>query len=230
MKTAIILICCLISNLCQAQNLVSKTSLFNGKNLEGWFIDVPAMDNDAKTINPFVVENGKLVALGTPGGHIITNEIYANYRLIFDYRFAAEPGNCGSLVHVSKMRRLYEMFPQSIEVQLMHDNAGDFWCIGENIEVPDMEARRGPKENWGIDGKKNRRIPNLVDGVEKPVGEWNRMQIECLGNEVKVWHNGVLVNHGFNATASSGQIALQSEGSKVEFENIYIETIQELSK
>ena len=122
------------------------------------------------------------------------------------------------------------MFPQSVEVQLMHDNAGDFWCIGENIEVPDMEKRRGPKEKWGVDGKKNRRIPNLVDGVEKPVGEWNRMQIECLGNEVKVWHNGVLVNYGFNATASSGQFALQSEGSEVEFENIYLEPIEELSQ
>lgn len=42
------------------------------------------------------------------------------------------------------------MFPQSIEVQMMHEQAGDFWCIVENIAVPDMERRRGPKETWGI--------------------------------------------------------------------------------
>jgi hypothetical protein len=42
------------------------------------------------------------------------------------------------------------MFPKSIEVQMMHQNAGDFWCIVEDVTVPDMEKRRGPKEEWGI--------------------------------------------------------------------------------
>lgn len=206
------------------------SSLFNGENLNGWYIDVPAMDKNPDAINPFIVRDGKLVSLGKPGGHIITDEKFSNYRVEFDYRFAGEPGNCGALVHVSSMRRLYEMFPKSIEVQLMHDNAGDFWCIGENIEVPNMEERRGPKEEWGVDGKKKRRIPNLVDGVEKPLGDWNHMQIECFGNEVKVWHNGILVNHGFNATASKGQFALQSEGSEVEFDHLYLMPIKKLSE
>jgi hypothetical protein len=109
------------------------------------------------------------------------------------------------------------MFPQSIEVQMMHLNAGDFWCIVEDIEVPDMESRRGPKEDWGITEGKARRIPNLTDGSENPVGEWNTMVIECVADHVKVWVNGALVNHGFNATASKGQIAVQAEGSEVEF-------------
>jgi hypothetical protein len=206
-----------------------KTELFNGKNLDSWYVDVPAMDStNAK--NPFFVRDGKLVTLGIPGGHLITKKVFSDYRVTFKYRFVAKPGNCGALVHVSKMRRLYEMFPQSVEVQLMHENAGDFWCIGENIEVPNMEERRGPKENWGVDGKKNRRIPNLVDGVEKPLGEWNHMQIECLGNEIKVWLNGTLINYGFNATASSGQFALQSEGSEVEFEDIVLGKIKVLTE
>jgi hypothetical protein len=109
------------------------------------------------------------------------------------------------------------MFPQSIEVQLMHTNAGDFWCIGEDIEVPDMEKRRGPKEKWGVDGDKTRRIINLNDNAEKPLTQWNHATIECKGKEIKVWINGELVNHGFNATASKGKIALQAEGSEVEF-------------
>jgi hypothetical protein len=122
------------------------------------------------------------------------------------------------------------MFPKSIEVQMMHANAGDFWCIEENIVVPDMEKRRGPKENWGVNGKKLRRIPNLTDGSEKPLGEWNAMTIECLGNAIKVWVNGDLVNHGFDATASQGQIALQAEGSEVEFRKVYLTPISKLRK
>ena len=41
-----------------------------------------------------------------------------------------------------------------------------------------MEARRGPKEEWGITEGKKRRILNLTDGYENPVGEWNTMIIE----------------------------------------------------
>lgn len=205
-------------------------SLFNGKDHTGWHIDVPAMDNNSGVASPFIIRNGLMVSLASPGGHIITDKLYENYRLTFQYRFAGKPGNCGVLVHASKPRRLYEMFPQSIEVQMMHDNAGDFWCIGEDIEVPDMEKRRGPKEKWGVDGEKNRRIINLTDDTEKPLGEWNSMQVECLGNQVKVWLNGVLVNYGFNATAKSGQIALQAEGSEVEFKNLKLVGISKLTK
>ena len=112
------------------------------------------------------------------------------------------------------------MFPQSLEVQMMHENAGDFWCIREDIEVPDMEKRRGLKENWGIVEGKERRIINLTDNNEKSAGEWNEMVIECFENSVTVWVNGQLVNKGNNCTASKGQIAIQAEGAEVEFSKI----------
>lgn len=200
-------------------------SLFNGKDLTGWHADVPEMDKDATLKSPFIVRNGLLVSLGNPGGHLITNNVYQNYRLHVEYRFASTPGNCGVLVHASKPRALYDMFPQSIEVQMENKNAGDFWCIVEDITVPDMETRRGPKEKWGITEGKNRRIPNLTDNSENPVGEWNTMIIECLGREIKVWVNDDLVNYGFDCTAEKGQIALQSEGSEVEFRKILLTPI-----
>jgi hypothetical protein len=112
---------------------------------------------------------------------------------------------------------------------MMHQNAGDFWCIVEDISVPDMEQRRGPKEKWGITEGKNRRILNLTDGSENPAGEWNTMVIECLENEIKVWVNGGLVNHGFDCTASEGQIAIQAEGSEVEFRKLKLTSISQLT-
>jgi hypothetical protein len=205
---------------CNSQTGNAPRSLFNGNDLSGWHIDVPKMDNDPSVKSPFFVRNGMLVSLGTPGGHIITDNTYKNYRLEVQYRFAGEPGNCGVLVHASTPRALYEMFPKSIEVQMMHENAGDFWCIVEDIKVPDMVARRGPKEEWGITEGKGRRILNLADGSENPVGEWNTMVVECEGNSVKVWVNGDLVNHGTECTASEGHIALQAEGSEVEFRKV----------
>ncbi|MBC7828057.1 MAG: DUF1080 domain-containing protein [Chitinophagaceae bacterium] len=205
-------------------------SLFNGKDLTGWHIDIPEMDTSKTAKNPFIIRNGLLVSLGKPNGHLISDSSYQNYRLAVEYRFAGKPGNCGVLVHASTPRALYKMFPKSLEVQMMHQNAGDFWCIVEDVTVPDMEARRGPKNEWGITEGKKRRVINLTDSSEKSLGEWNAMTIECVGSEVKVWINGELVNHGSNCTASKGSIALQAEGAEVEFRKVDFTPIKELTK
>lgn len=213
-------------------NLFTKTktiSLFNGVDLSGWHVDVPEMDNNPDARNPFIVRDSMLVSLGTPGGHLITDSVYQNYRLEVEYRFAAKPGNCGVLVHASTPRALYKMFPKSIEAQMMHENAGDFWCIVEDIKVPNMIERRGPEEEWGITEGKKRRILNLTDGSEKPLGEWNYYVIECFNDEIKVWVNGDLVNYGYGCTATKGQIAVQAEGSEVEFRKIQITPIDKIT-
>jgi hypothetical protein len=85
-----------------------------------------------------------------------------------------------------------------------------------------MEARRGPKEEWGITEGKGRRIMNLTDDSELPLGEWNTLVIECRGDEIIVWLNGDLVNHGRECTAKRGSVAIQAEGSEVEFRKIQL--------
>jgi lysophospholipase L1-like esterase len=207
----------------------TATSLFNGKDLTGWHVDVPDLDGNPDAGAAFVVREGKLVSLGQPRGHLITDAQHQDYRLAVEYRFSAKPGNCGVLVHASAPRALYKMFPKSVEVQMNHGHAGDFWCIGEDITVPDMVERRGPQETWGVTEGKARRILNLTDDSEMPAGEWNTMVIECVKDEVKVWVNGDLVNHGGKCTATKGQIALQAEGSEVEFRKLELTPITKLT-
>ena len=228
-KIIFLLLLPLLIDLSEASAQEKGKSLFNGKDLTGWHWDIPEMDNDAGVANPFIVRNGLLVSLGKPGGHLISDDVFMNYRLVVEYRFSAKPGNCGVLVHASTPRALYKMFPKSIEVQMQHESAGDFWCIGEDITTPDMEARRGPKEEWGGSEGKKRQIKNLTDGSEKLAGEWNSMVIECVGRELKVWVNSDLVNYGFNCTTDRGQIALQAEGSEVEFRKLELTPIHKLS-
>ena len=202
------------------QQASKSKRLFNGKDLSGWHVDVPAMDTVASLTSPFIVRNGMLVSLGKPEGHLISDSVYENYRLEVQYRFSNGSGNCGVLLHASTPRFLYSMFPKSIEAQMHDGDAGDFWCIGEDITVPDMETRRGSKDEWGATEGKKRRILNLTDGSERPLGEWNTMLIECAGNNIKVWVNQVLVNDGTGCTANKGQIAVQAEGAEVEFRKI----------
>jgi len=219
--------------LCSAVVVAACTSkepqvvhLFNGVDLEGWHADVPAADSNPEIEKSFVVYDSLLVSMGEPRGHLITDSVFSNYRLEVEYRFAAEPGNCGVLVHASTPRALYKMFPKSLEVQMQSGDAGDFWCIVEDIETPDMETRRGPKDTWGITEGKSRRIMNLTDDSENPLGEWNTMVVECVADTIKVWVNNDLVNYGYNCTATEGQIAVQAEGAKVEFKKIDLLPIQ----
>lgn len=208
----------------------NKQALFNGEDLSGWTADVPEADSVPDLPPSFVVRDGLLVSMGEPRGHLITEKTFKNYRLTVTYRFPTQPGNCGVLVHASTPRFLYKMFPKSIEVQMEHQNAGDFWVIGEDLKVPDMTARRGPKEDWGVTEGKARRIINLDDGLEMPLGQWNTMLVECVSNEIKVWVNGKLANHAFNATVSEGKIALQAEGAIVEFKEVLLQPIDKISE
>jgi hypothetical protein len=223
-------ICVMVIQSCSFSEKDKTVNLFNGQDLSGWHADVPAMDDNITLESPFIVRDGMLISLGTPGGHLITDSIFQDYRLEVEYRFAGEPGNCGVLVHSSTPRFLYDMFPQSIEIQMMHENAGDFWCIGEDITVPDMEERRGDPAEWGVTEGKKRRILNLTDGSENPPGEWNSMVIECYQDDIKVWVNGDLVNEGYDCTASKGSIAIQAEGSEVEFKSLLLTKISGFSE
>ncbi|GDY02771.1 hypothetical protein LBMAG49_21000 [Planctomycetota bacterium] len=198
----------------------AATLLFNGTSLTGWHADVPLADGGNKVAPSFGVREGLLISNGNPEGHLITDASFHDYRLVVEWRWPGEAGNCGILVHASKPRRLYQMFPQSIECQMHSGNAGDFWCIGEDITVPNMEQRRGPKDKWGVEEDKARHIQNLTDNSERPVGQWNEMVIECNGHQISIWVNGTLVNQGAHCTTDHGQIAIQAEGAACEFRKV----------
>ena len=236
MRTTLLIAALLVAHpLAQTPDATSPTSvvsLFNGKDLTGWTPDVPARDTDPNAPPSFLVRNGMLVSMGKPEGHLLTNARYRDYRIQVEYRFAGKPGNCGLLVHASTPRALYKMFPKSIEVQMMSGNAGDFWVIQEDIKVADMETRRPrrPGEKWGGAEGDARRVLNLTDDSEKPLGEWNTMIVEVRGRTLKVWLNGDLVNEGFDASVDAGRIALQAEGAEVEFRKVEIGPLPTVAK
>jgi hypothetical protein len=56
------------------------------------------------------------------------------------------------------------------------------------------------------------------------------MIVECVNREIKVWVNGDLVNYGYDCTADKGQIAVQAEGSEVEFRKLNLTSIRRITK
>lgn len=188
------------------------TILFDGATFTGWEFDV--MDGSApETI--WRIEDGIVVAAGKGKSTSVlrTAETFANYELELEWRWPDKPGNSGVLVHCSSPRRM-NVWPQSIEVQLATRNAGDFWVIGETIDVPEDRIAKGR------DGQPSRRRLNLTDDSENAPGEWNHIRVVVRDATITVHVNGDLVNRGTNCSTTSGAICLQAEGADIQFRNI----------
>ncbi len=199
----------------------AKVRLFNGQDLSGWtpflwdrFAGKQDTTTPADTV--WTVQEGVLVCRGRPTGYLRTKKEYQNYKLELEWRWPEETstGNSGVLVHTTTPQALGQ-WPKSIEVQLYTRNAGDFWVIGTTLKVPDAENR-----------VKGRRHINLTNDSEKPFGQWNKMEVICQGAEIKVFVNGDLVNHASDCSATSGAIALQSEGAEIHFRNVELTPLE----
>jgi hypothetical protein len=185
-----------------------KISLLSGNTLDGW---QPVLEDS--TVDPaavWSVSNGVLRCEGKPKGYLRTTESYANYRLHVEWRWPEKPTNSGVLLHVTGPDKIW---PQCLEAQLMNQNAGDFIAMGETSFAEKKEKNR---------------VPKLHDTNEKEAGQWNCYDITCDGDTITLAVNGLLQNTATKTSLSVGTIALQSEGSPIEFRNITLTPLKRL--
>ena len=137
---------------------------------------------------------------------------------------------------------------ESIEYQLIEGGTGDFIVVGGNktigpqitVEVEDRPTGpKGAKQPYYKPGGEPRvftsgrvnwygRAANWTDtlgfrgpeDVEKPLGEWNTVEIICDGNTIISKLNGKIVNKATNVRPSKGKILFQSEGAEIFFRKI----------
>ncbi len=206
--------------------------LFNGKDMAGWKQFMP--DKTVKPENVWSVKEGVIICAGgnKPAGYIVTEKEYANYVLKLQWRFPADSkgGNSGVLLHVQPPDVVW---PKSVEAQLQHGQAGDFWLINAKLDIDPARNNPGSARNyirigetWKKADKKTKDGKVIMEAVrksfEKPIGDWNQYEIHCEGSNVKLMVNGQLVNEGKNGELAKGRIALQAEGADIHFRNIEI--------
>jgi hypothetical protein len=198
----------------------AKTMLFDGESLDGWIPFSPGKEqgkDDRSTVaNVWSVRDGVIHCEGKPNGYLRTSKDYANYQLHFEWRWDGKPTNSGVLLHKTGPDLLW---PTSVEAQLRHENAGDFYLI--NLSSMTVNGQQlGPVVKPYLRAAKQ----NLSN--EKPPGEWNSYDIVCDGDSIQLTVNGLLQNKGTGAKPSSGAICLQSEGSPIQFRNIYLKPLE----
>jgi hypothetical protein len=197
----------------------TKVDLFDGKSLDGWTPFSPAKkqgkDTPPTDAKVWSVQDGVIHCEGKPSGYLRTNKDYADYQLHLEWRWVGKPTNSGVLLHKTGPDILW---PTSVEAQLMHENAGDFYLI--NLSSLTVHGKQlGPVVKPYLRAKK------MESSSENPPGEWNRYDIVCEGDSIQLTVNGVLQNKGAGANPRSGAICLQSEGSPIQFRNIYLKPL-----
>jgi hypothetical protein len=190
------------------ENKTQNIQLFNGKNLKNW--EFYLRDASVDPAKVFTVQNGVIHITGDPFGYMRTKQQYADYVLHVEWRYPKELSNSGVFVHTQKPDTIW---PMCVENQLKAGGAGDFVLMN------------GASINEQKD-KNSRVVAKMTSSNEKPVGEWNSMDVTCSGNTIQVSVNGTLQNKGTGLNVTKGHICLQSEGKDIEFRNVFITKIR----
>jgi hypothetical protein len=197
---------------------LNTEKLFNGTDLKGWYtyLDTLGKNNDPE--NNFLFEDGMLHVAGKRFGYLATEKSYSNYYLKAEFKWGEkkypprekDKRDSGILYHFSDGVE-DKVWPTSIECQIQENDCGDFWCVGTSIDSPNKS-----EQAWGM--KHIFRTENF----ENPTGEWNTIEIICIGNQSEHYVNGHLVNSGTNESVNAGRILLQSEGAEVYYRDVEV--------
>lgn len=189
--------------------------IFNGKNLEGWYIYLQEKGGNQQD-SAFIVHDNLLHVTGKSVGYICTNTSYKNFHLIIEFKWGEkkypprlnDKRDSGILYYFASGAP-DKIWPRSFECQIQEGDCGDFW-LADSISLT-VKDQRFSKQ----------RIPKLSDH-EKPNGEWNTLEVIAVNGKCTHIVNGVVVNEGTEANVREGKIALQTEAAEMYFRNIRI--------
>ena len=177
-------------------------SLFNGKNLKGW--KTPSGEHAWKVIDGVIDYEAK-------GGNLTTEKSFENYVLHIDWRFKRTAGpkynaklfdTDGNVIGNKPVKNA----DSGIFVRGSGKSQVNLWCWP-----------CGSGQLWSFHGSKDPAIrkgalPKL--NADKPVGEWNEMEITMKGETVTIILNDktVLDQSKMPGVGAKGPIVLQHHG------------------
>jgi hypothetical protein len=230
-------------------------SLFNGRDLDGWYTWLK--DDKLKDPNKvFSVVNGMIRISGEEWGALTTRQMYRDYHLVVEWKWGGpthgiregKARDSGILVHaVGEDGVASGAWMESVESQVIEGGTGDFILVagrrqpsmtvrvqeGRNNEIyfdengKPVTRDKGRFDWWGRD-------PDWKDvagfrgkeNVENPAGEWNRSEVICDGDTIKSILNGKVMNYGTDSSHTFGKIQLQSEGAEIWIRRVELRPVE----
>jgi hypothetical protein len=249
----------LITSSCQRE--VAWTPLFNGENLENWDMylgsslgadwDSLAQAATIDKVFSIVEQDGEnLIRItGDINGSLATRESFENYHLRLEFKWGEDVysrRNSGLLYHsFGDFGAAFGTWMPNIELQMMHQNLGDtYLMVNTTCETPVV---RNPETNqfvYSPDAEveqfgehANGRLIRKSHEMEKPLGQWNVVELYCYGRTAIHVVNGetVMVNYntgtyenGIVQPLTSGKIQIQSEGAELFVKSVDVRPITRL--
>lgn len=232
--------------------------LFNGKNLDGWYVWTKEFQY-ADPNKVFSVVDGQLRITGENWGGVATKASYRDYHLVVEWRWSGKTWpprekkarDGGILIHgVGEDGAHGGIWLESVESQIIEGGSGDIILVG-GANKPSLTANAridGKETYWDSEGEpvtKNSgrfnwwgRDPQWKDeigfrgpnDVEKPVGEWNRQEVIANGDKITCILNGTVVIHGYDSSHRAGKIQIQSEGAEMYIRKIELRPLSPMSQ
>lgn len=189
------------------------TNLFDEKTLDGW--------KQLTGTATYVVENGVIVGTtvaNSPNSFLATEKEYGDFILEVDIKLESQQGNGG------------------VQTRSHYDPAGkkgQGLVYGRQVEIDPTNR----KWSGGIydEGRRLWLYPLTLNPKAQnayKADDFNHYRIECIGNEMRTWLNGIPVAYLVDTIDEKGFIALQVHsvnkpelvGKKVWFKNVRIQT------
>ena len=215
------------------------------------------LNNDPLLVFKMEEENGQPVlhVSGEIYGGLSTKQEYSNYHFKTEFKWGMakyEPRlndkrDSGLLYHAKGNHgAFWNVWMLSQEMQVQETDIGDYFALGPGMDIRAAIKNADNENTWiydpsagfhqfglGSDGR-CRRSKNM----EKPNGEWNTLELICLGQKSIHVVNGevvmVLENSreklpdGNIVPLTNGKIQLQSEAAEAFYRNIQIRQIAEI--
>ena len=176
-------------------------------------------------------KDGVAHCTGRPVGVIRSKKQFTNFEIVATWRHLKYAGNSGIFVWTSKksldaLKR--NQLPHGIEIQVLdlgyeerwekQKKKKSDWFTSHGDVFPTGSSKMTPFAPAAPNGKRSFPSKRLSKGV----GQWNHYYIRCINGEVRLWVNGEEVSGGKDCKPASGYLALESEGSPVEFKQLRI--------
>ena len=197
---------------------------------------------------------------GQTWGSLVHKSDLRNYHLRLEFKWGTttyaprltEPQNNGLLYHThGQPGAVFGTWSPSVEFEIMRGSTGMLVTVGKDVRgrttvgydpkliAPHLRFRLGGREVDMINRTPTWNVEAATD-AERPVGQWNTLDLYVFGDHAVHVVNGVPVAQirnlatvdaeGTRQPLTHGRIQLQSEGAETWFRNITVEPIKSLPK
>jgi len=182
--------------------------------------------------NTWQEKDGTIYCTGKPVGVTRSKKTYENFELVAEWRHMKPAGNSGIFLWAPDASftglKPGQLPRGGIEVQVLDleyetryekkNGKKSDWFTSHGDVFPVGTSKMKPFAPVSKNGRRSFPSKRLTLGVEK----WNHYYVRAINGEVRLWVNGEEVSGGSNCQPAAGFMALESEGSPVEFRNLRI--------